>query len=298
MYIYNQSKYIFVLGLILLLVQCLPVQAASLDADLSQCDSPTCTWQFGDGNSTKGCKSQDYTYSESGTYDVTFTMDCGQLEQQVTREVSVGGTNTLASCQHHLDAGHTESGVYEIDPDGEGGVEPFNVYCDQDSAGGGWTMVVAQYEQDPVTNWNEGVQSDYDPTLEAKNGFALNSQELPEHDQVAFGKDKTATAVDYVNWTYSTGDISKTRLSGKKGDVDYHVHRKINDYYSYHDPETTLTNSEKDVWHDTLTFDVVDSQYSWAFCPNHSTYHRRGYAYSQSKVTYEHKSFAWTVWVR
>ncbi len=43
-----------------------------------------------------------------------------------------------ASCQAHLDAGNTESGMYTVDIDGAGALVPFNVFCDQDSSGGGW----------------------------------------------------------------------------------------------------------------------------------------------------------------
>jgi len=46
----------------------------------------------------------------------------------------------LANCKEMLDAGLSEgSGNYLIDPDGVGDGEPFEVYCDMDFDGGGWT---------------------------------------------------------------------------------------------------------------------------------------------------------------
>ncbi|MBW2459530.1 MAG: hypothetical protein JRI68_33865 [Deltaproteobacteria bacterium] len=33
------------------------------------------------------------------------------------------------------------SGIYTIDPDGEGAHAPFETYCEQDIAGGGWTLI-------------------------------------------------------------------------------------------------------------------------------------------------------------
>ncbi len=44
-------------------------------------------------------------------------------------------------CMALLDAGATASGTYWIDPDGAGGDAPFEVYCEQQKYGGGWTLL-------------------------------------------------------------------------------------------------------------------------------------------------------------
>lgn len=38
------------------------------------------------------------------------------------------------------------NGVYKIDLDGNGSEQPFEVYCDMTSDGGGWTYVTYKYE--------------------------------------------------------------------------------------------------------------------------------------------------------
>jgi hypothetical protein len=165
-----------------------------------------------------------------------------------------------------------------------------------ESEGGGWTLIAAQYETDPVTDWDEGFQPDYDPGPGSGASFALQRYDIPPHVETAFGKDTEATYVDYARFVYDTNDIPVVELMGKKSGELFHLHRDASAYHADYDPESTESTDPE--WSNALTFDqTAGSHHSWAFAPNHAQTNQRGYSLT-GDVSGTAESHAWTVWVR
>lgn len=218
--------------------------------------------------------------------------------RQVVQGLSPGNSDIARdSCRSILDSGDsTGNGVYTITTSGGSDIE---VYCDMTADGGGWTLVTAQYENDPVTDWGEGIQVDYDPSLLTKKGFALSEPQLPVHSQTAFGKDLSPTYLDFFDVSYGTGNFPVTRVQGQRTGDHYDIHRYSGGYFDNHNPEGPFRNYSTSQWRNTLTIDRAGGDaYSWAFSPYYSSSTYRGFAMNGVDRRLQSNSFAWTVWVR
>ena len=94
--------------------------------------------------------------SVSQNFSLTITHSQGQSPD------SSGDT-----CKQLLaDDSSSESGLYWLDPDGDGSAEPFQTYCDMESYGGGWTLLARMtngcntYSRDAIGTLTAPDQSD------------------------------------------------------------------------------------------------------------------------------------------
>lgn len=74
------------------------------------------------------------------------------LEQRESERNESKMETTVQDCKELLDVGKTESGVYKIYPDGFS--EGVDVYCDQLTDGGGWTVILRRLRQIPQLNFS------------------------------------------------------------------------------------------------------------------------------------------------
>jgi len=255
------------------------------------------TWAFSPNNPI--VENRGFSYNSSPLRDTAedFAWTVWVRGEQEFALLGDSPDNAADSCAAILaERPNVDSGTYWLNS--RSGDKTFEAYCDMTTDGGGWTLVVAQFESNEATDWNEGIQPDYDPTLASERSFTLNSDELPVHSQVSFGQGLLPTGIDYVDFQYTTGDIPITQLTGLKTGSRYFIHRDASIFYASHNARPNGTTGVNPVWVDTLTFSIEPGLWSWAFSPNNGGVGRSGYAYDRILLQSTVEAFAWTVWVR
>ncbi len=202
----------------------------------------------------------------------------------------------MTSCKAYIDAGLGEGmdGVYELN----NGTTTYPAYCNQTAFGGGWTAVLAQYQNSPIA-WTGGAQVKYDPLLTQGTGWSFTTSQIPVHNEVGFSQtsfDGLSIPKYLVNYSYTTGNIAKTPVFDNNG-VAYHIHRDTGSYHEHHDPDLGLTSIS--YWNNTLTIDRAGRiGYDFAFSINAPYLSGRTFSYSGSIRHEQNVAGAYLLWVR
>jgi hypothetical protein len=212
-------------------VECDPLEGAVeevCDDEDNDCDGSTdpegstdCTTYFKDGDSDGFGLTDDTKClcSAAPPYDVEKGGDCVDDNDSInpdktdscttaTDEDCSGAANegcVYASCKALLQyMPGTASGAFTIDPDGDGGGEPFKVYCDMDTDDGGWTLVMKQ-----------GSKMGFSSPLAVQTWSGWSTPNVTMNPT-----DATMDDANMVNLAYSTLTAEKIRMTASSSWTD------------------------------------------------------------------------------
>lgn len=156
------------------------------------------TTEMGHGNQVGGSGHPDWTFSaNSAAY--------------TSRRITAYVRPPAASCRAALEQKSTSpSGVYQIDPDGAGGVAARDMYCDMTSHGGGWTLIGKTAAGNYVGLTSQQYTDLIANPVAHVNPALLLSAAVPAAGQMAF-YDRFTTNALYHN---AGGRVVRVEMSG------------------------------------------------------------------------------------
>ncbi len=125
---------------------------------------------------------------EDGKIMLNITVD----DSFTTKEINLGDQISFRSCKEILDAGESAGdGIYQIDPDGDGGNEPYDCYCDMTTDGGGWTRVwgkTAYSTGHPAVNlsWEDALNRVPQETVDMYTGLNIWNELMSDENSGEF----------------------------------------------------------------------------------------------------------------
>jgi len=127
-------------------------------------------------NGGDGVVSVDYTDFGGETFAYAF----GAAATAPSEPDGSGAEAASATCaQLHADHPELDSGRYWVDPDGDGGVDPFEVWCEMNAQDGGWTLFAHHSDGASITV--------DDPVLPGANGVLGDAEWVAVRDAMTDG---------------------------------------------------------------------------------------------------------------
>jgi len=102
------------------------------------------SWTFQSGSpSSSNSASPSVTWTQTGSFNVVLVVtDANGCVDSSTQQVTISN-QAPQSCWHiKQNNPNATSGMYLLDPDGQGGASADQFYCDMTTSGGGWTRIV------------------------------------------------------------------------------------------------------------------------------------------------------------